>query len=473
MRKAGKLATSPGRLGCDVTISDCIPRPINVLPLSATYPQLASSKRPIMSGAGDQHREMPGQLRDHYIPLRPVDLVRKLGDEPAVTIFEREQFRQFCQLVAATIHHEYHARLEELKVAYAPFDPDDDAAIQFDLSDAERAARCRDLFADFGALLNRANYRKLSREEIEEAVRSPSAGGLRLKLDLELFQRLEVYVRGPCELIRKSRSWHTRWRERTISVAGYRRLALIFRLRERSPLTDPLDTRAVVLKLFKDIPQEDIETLLPGANVQIGLFEQAQIVVPTLSGIGLTLFKLLKGAAAVAFAGVYGLIAFLGLISGAIGYGVKSFFGYLRTREKHQLCLTRHLYFQNLDNNAGVIYHLLAEAEEQEFREIALAWWLLWRGGLAGATRQQLDEAAESWLRERCGIEADFEVADALAKLKRLGLANESSPDRWRAVTMEEALESLDRAWDEQFDYHRPKQSDEAGLRPRIWRRAA
>ena len=52
---------------------------------------------------------------------------------------------------------------------------------------------------------------------------------------------------------------------------------------------------------------------------------------------------------------------------------MRSFHGYLRTREKHQLSLTRHLYFQNLDNNAGVIYHLLAEAEEQEFREIVLA----------------------------------------------------------------------------------------------------
>src|SRR5262245_27169501 len=252
-----------------------------------------------MSRAGDQHREMQPRPGDHYIPLRPADLMRKLGDEPAVTIFEREQFRQLCQLAGATIHHEYHARLEELKVAYAPFDPDDDAANQFDLSEEERAARCRDLFTDFEALLGRANYRKLSREEIEAAIRSPSAAGMRLKLDLELFERLEIYVRGHCDLSRRGRSWRTRWREWTFMIAGYSRVALIFRLRERSPLTDPLDTRAVVLKLFKDIPQEDIETLLPGANVQIGFFEQAQIVVPTLSGIGLTLFKLLKGAAAV------------------------------------------------------------------------------------------------------------------------------------------------------------------------------
>src|SRR5262245_48049939 len=89
------------------------------------------------------------QPRDHYIPLRPADLVRKLGDEPVVTIFERDQFQRLCQLVEATIHHEYRSRLEQMKAAYAPFDPDDDAATQYSFTDIERAARCRSLFNDF------------------------------------------------------------------------------------------------------------------------------------------------------------------------------------------------------------------------------------------------------------------------------------------------------------------------------------
>jgi hypothetical protein len=131
--------------------------------------------------------------------------------------------------------------------------------------------------------------------------------------------------------------------------------------------------------------------------------------------------------------------------------------------------LTRNLYYQNLDNNAGVIYHLLAEAEEQEFREIVLAWWLLWRGGLSRATAEQIDAAAEEWLTRRCGIQADFEIGDALEKLGRLGLARQTS-DHWRAVSIDEALLTLDRAWDEQFAYH----SAGSGVnRPRLWQPAA
>src|SRR4051812_27716453 len=116
---------------------------------------------------------------DHYIPLHAADLARMLGDEPSVTIFERERFQRLCQLLQATIHHEYHGRLSRLKEDYAPFDPDDDARPPFSLSDEERAARCGEMFAHFGQLLTRANYRRLSREEIEAAIRSPSNTGLR------------------------------------------------------------------------------------------------------------------------------------------------------------------------------------------------------------------------------------------------------------------------------------------------------
>lgn len=413
--------------------------------------------------------------REHFIPLRPADLVQKLADDPAVTIFDRQQFRQFCQLVEATIHHEYHSRLAELKTAYAPFDPDSDAAALYELSNEDRSARCRRLFDRFDALLQRANYRRLTREQLDVALRTPTDDGLTLHLDLAIFERLEIYSRGDCRLPRVSRSWRNFWNGDEKLVPTFRRLAIIFRLKHKTPHTAPLDTRAVVLKLFKNIPQQDVETLLPGANIRLGWIEQAKIVLPTLSGVGLTIFKLLKGAAAVAFASLYGLLAFLALISGVIGYGMRSFYGYLRTREKYQLSLTRSLYFQNLDNNAGVLYHLVNEAEEQEFREVVLAYWLLWRGGMQSSRAVELDKAAEMWLQDRCGLAVDFEVSDALAKLQRLGLAEQSATGRWRAIAIETALQALDSAWDQQFAFHRAMEQPEVApiQGPRIWRAAA
>src|SRR5262245_50706399 len=190
-------------------------------------------------------------MGEHYIPLRPADLVQRLGDEPSVTIFEREQFRQLCQLVGVSIHHEFHTRLEALRAAYGPFNPDEDALGRPVLSDEQRAGKCERLFAEFDALLARANYRQLTREEIEQAVRTPSEGGLRLQLDLNLFERLEIYVRGQYQAEQANRSWKIFGRSTQRNVPTYRRLAIIFRLRRGTLLTDPLDTRVVVLKLFK------------------------------------------------------------------------------------------------------------------------------------------------------------------------------------------------------------------------------
>src|SRR5262245_2917945 len=104
-------------------------------------------------------------MHDHHIPLRPTDLVRRLGDEPSVTIFEREQFRAFCELIEATIHHEYRARLSRLKADYVPFDPDDEIQQHEQLADSQRAKFCQAMFDEFDALLMRANYRRLSRDE--------------------------------------------------------------------------------------------------------------------------------------------------------------------------------------------------------------------------------------------------------------------------------------------------------------------
>ena len=97
---------------------------------------------------------------------------------------------------------------------------------------------------------------------------------------------------------------------------------------------------------------------------------------------------------------------------GTLGDGVKSFFGYLRTKDKYQLNLTRNLYYQNLDNNAGVVFRLLDEAEEQECREAVLAYYMLWRHASdEGWTQDTLDREAERFLQEQLGLDkVDFET---------------------------------------------------------------
>jgi hypothetical protein len=151
------------------------------------------------------------------------------------------------------------------------------------------------------------------------------------------------------------------------------------------------------------------------------------------------------------------MLAFLGLVGGTIGYAVRSVLGYFRTKDKYRLVLTRRLYYQNLDNNAGVLFRVLDEAEEQEFREAILAYALLDRRARPdGWYAERLDREAEAWLSDLLGYPVDFEVHDALEKLQRLGCASSTDDGRWQALPLSEALVALDHRWDNLFRHAPP-----------------
>ena len=66
------------------------------------------------------------------------------------------------------------------------------------------------------------------------------------------------------------------------------------------------------------------------------------------------------------------------------------------------------------------MYRLLDEAEEQETREVLLAYFYLWRyAGERGWTPAELDDYVELDLERRLNMEVDFEIEDAMRKLKR------------------------------------------------------
>ncbi len=76
--------------------------------------------------------------REHYIPLRRRDLIELLCRDKGLLAPDREQLRQFCRLVTAWYHFQYHAELETLKDQYAPFDPDSETKPVQQLSPEER-----------------------------------------------------------------------------------------------------------------------------------------------------------------------------------------------------------------------------------------------------------------------------------------------------------------------------------------------
>jgi hypothetical protein len=398
-----------------------------------------------------RQRRRPGKMSEegNFIPLRKAELRQRLLDDPILAPPQREQLEQLCRLLEAAIHYDYCQLLEQLKDSYAPFDPDADTKRVTQLPAAQRDQRADDFFDAFIDLVDRGNFQHVPHEQLTAALDKASALGLNLVVNFSVFQRLEIFARGHA-IVKKQlpRTW-TRWTTRTVEVPVFQRLILVFRLKQHARVGKEISADTIYAKLFKDIPKHDLEMLLPGTEVRMSWLDHGKIVLPTLSGVGLAVHKIVTGAALLAISSVAGTLALLGLIGGTVGYGARSFFAYLNTKDKYQLSLTRSLYFQNLDNNAGVMYRLLDDAEEQEFREAMLAYFLLWKNaGPDGWTIEQLDLAAEDWLLHACAVQVDFEIADALNKLVAMKLIRPATGARWRAVELDEALATLDATWD-------------------------
>ena len=383
--------------------------------------------------------------RGRFIPVARCDLEALLGRhvEPAAEAWQ--QYREVCRLLDAVIHAEYRRRLMRLKEAYAPFDPDADAPAVVRLSPDEAQARTEGVVAETKFLLERANFRVLERSAVDAAVGAVSPWGLRLRVDLEVFDRLEVWARGEMVDHRTRRSWTTWFRPQHYRIPLYQRLMIVFQPHDDDLDEQGYDHRRLYLKLFKNIPDGDVDMVLPGTHVRMTMLDQGKIFFPVISGLVMTAWKIIKGALVVAAVGIYGLLAYVTLIIGTIGYGWRSFFGHKRTKEKYQLNLTQNLYYQKLDGNLGALLRLSDEAEEQEYRETLTAWFLLWRQAPHdGWLMEELDRSAERLLQAELKRDVDFDVGDALDKLIRWGLVDVQADGRLTARDPERIVSGLE-----------------------------
>lgn len=416
--------------------------------------------------------------REHFIPLRKNDLIQLLEEQPGLTTEDRENFDHFCKLVIATYHFEYHKALERLKDHYAPFDPDADTKLLKEPTEAQRREQEKAVFDDLSWLMERANFERKGEEAVRAALEGSSDWAVNMDVDLSVFERYEIYARGDVKEVRRTRKWWKLWRLEEKEEEIWKRLVLMFKLRSHKRLSQQLDFSKIYVRIYKDIPKLDLETLIPGAAPQMTWWDKGNIGVPLVSGLGAVIAKI------VSLLGIAGVVALLTLnddalseaeqklftvsfamiIAGLAGYAFKSYTSYLNLKNKYEKNLNQSLYYQTLDGNAGVLFRLLDEAEEQECREAILGYYFLWREPKPeGWTLGDLDNRIEQFLHEKAGIEVDFEIDDAVEKLETLQIV-EKIPDgaggsRYKARPIEKALERLDYTWDNYFQFNNPETS--------------
>lgn len=412
---------------------------------------------------------------DGYIPLRKGELIAAMARAGGLSEADGAHFPAVSRLLSAILHHEAHERLEALKALYDPLEPEAPEARRVTGEDGLRAFE-----AAFTEALAKANFTELTHGVGAEG-RTQLFTELKLKTSDLGIRAIRYFVRGAHnEEVQVKRFFLFR---KKVTAPFVDDVIVLVAFKDESEIKKSARKRvfqmrrgvrpgAVMLKRFRNVAEEELISLHPGAKPAMPRRDQVILAAPAIAG-GLPVALQLWPALSVLFAiiaiyfGAQGAVSqselqrAVAALSGLIAVGafvMRQKLKYERQTLLYQKRLSDTVYFRNLANNAGVIDSLVAAGEEQDAKEALLAYWALRRaqGPLA---KSEIDKAAEDFLRAHGGRAVDFEIGDALAKLERLGVVARSG-EAYAAQPCAEALKTLDGVWDAIFAYAQPQAAE-------------
>ena len=408
--------------------------------------------------------------RDRFIAVRKTDILAALiGRDGAAG--QGDAFRQVCRLMAAVLHHEYFAQLERLREDYFYFDPQVAPHAQFDAATRERAYA--DLTPSLVRVLEDANFVELSHAEIAQAHRDRVLTRVEIEAPLDDYREVRVFRRGHhterIELANwlglKTSSADINVYDDVVVFVAVKSDADFASERQRERLARlQIRPGSVLLKYFRNVAAADINALFPHVRVVMSLRDKLMLGGPALIG-GVPILLKLASTLAVLFVviGFYlglstsmktdEMAAAIAAVSGLAALGgfiMRQWLRYRHQSLKYQKELNDNIYFRNVNNNAGLFDALIGAAEDQECKEALLAYHFLWTAP-ATVTQGELEDRIETWLAQTFGIEVEFVVEAALARLGRMELMARAD-GRLAVLPPEQALRRLDDLWDGFFE---------------------
>jgi Protein of unknown function (DUF3754) len=412
--------------------------------------------------------------RDQFIPVRKADLIGTLlaGDE--LTGPEKDKFRQLCRLLASIFHYEYFEQLERLRDDYYYFNPQLETTLRFEPEVLDAAYI--DLVAALTKVLKGANFVELSKQEIEEAHHQRPFLRVSVRAPLNEFRDVRFFRRGHHRTRMQMPRWFGLYRK-SIDVEVFDDVVLLVAMKPLSALRLKWEFRrmaergirpgSVFIKYFRNIRRMDLATLFPNVRVVMGKLDRVMLWVPavvlgtpmvvkvlsTISVLFIVLGFYLGLRAAIDDAQLSGALAAAGALAALIGFLMTQWIKYERQSLRYQKQITDNVYFNNINNNAGIFDYIIGAAEEQECKEAFLAYFFLLTAK-EPIDQEQLDARVEEWLKKNFGMDIDFEVDDAVAKLERLEVLRRDA-DKLSVLGFDDALARLDYRWDNFFQFNR------------------
>jgi hypothetical protein len=290
-------------------------------------------------------------------------------------------------------------------------------------------------------MLEKANFEKLSDDQVRTALKAGNTHGMKVKLDEDSLEEMAIWVRGRSTAPYNRRTLAHPIKGETSKIAIFNRLAVI---------TRPAGEPTVQVRLFKDIPIRDVEALLPNANVRMGLRDAVMMVGGGAGAVWTVATKVL----AVGLVAATQLLWVIAIPLGGLFW--KVFSGYRRAIKDRDSNRAKHLYFQSLGANRSAIHMISFMICEEEIKEAVLLYVFCLdaendgRSTLESTTKTEIEE----YLKNLTSIDVDFDIADAIETLTRMELWKDRA--EMHVISIAEAESKLEAYWQQGLsrNYH-------------------
>jgi hypothetical protein len=399
-----------------------------------------------------------GYKSDHEIPFSHDEIIAMLLEDGQLKEGSVNSFKSFCKIVKSIYHFEFHDQLEKLKKSYRVFNPD--------LQDVEddktaRSKKLSSVLSSIDSLMIKANYNEVSEQNIERALVAESIIPVSLEINFEEFETYKVYYQGQSNGKSKINSIIP-FLKKEVEYEYYNRVVFLFKVKELSYLNSKTKNSSILrpgkvyLKYLRNIPKLDLEMIFPNPKPKMNLIDKVQIWVPLILGIGIPLKGfiydpyILKSVASPFEEGIS--VPVLGFLFALFGFSFKTYSKYKFQILSLQREIAESLYFKDIGNNEAVLTSLVDVAEEEEVKEVILAYYFLLNSSNT-LSSAQLDEKIERWMKNSHNTIIDFDVSDGLRKLESLNILNCVDAQNYSVPNLNDTLKILDRSWDNYFQH--------------------
>jgi hypothetical protein len=437
----------------------------------AAAPAPAPAKPVGMDPHSDEARQM---VREKFLPITRSAVLDRVTAADQWPAGDNAKARRFLRYLDYWRRHSYAMKLIDLELAYEPFSPDSDLMHTRAFSPQERRALQGRLVERMCALLEQANFTRIDPADFHVILTKDSHYGLDLQVDVKAFEEIAIFYRGAVNNIirrRDLRKAFLGWKE--VKVPVFQRLFILFKLkpfdkrvqevmheqkvdrkeaekivkRLRSMLPVSLNEDCVYMKLFKNMPRSDVEMIFPNTKVRFRLFDKIKFGVTAGSGLGMGAVGTVSKIAVAS--NPYTLV--MALI-GLGGVAARQASNFINQRNRYMVVMARNLYFHSMADNRGVMTLLADRAAEEDIKEEMLLYGALANRQTRVGELKAVDREIEQYLSGTFGIDVDFDLEDALGRLKEDGIVGENADGTLRVLSPGEAAAQIDKLWDMSLD---------------------